>query len=240
MKLEMYGLVLEELVQDDIELLRSWRTSEKINQFMIFRDLITPQMQQAWFDELQEDPYRLYFIVRYRGERIGIIHGSYRQAATPGQEGLRQGGIFFYDDRYWETFVPVLASLCLIDFGTYYMGYYDKDRIQVRKDNKRAIAYNKQLGYVVVPDNAHPDDDSGFWVMELDPRTYEERVRKLRHSARIVTKHDDTITVTLDEADRRKGRLPVWRARYAALPPDIAHRFRLVDPFADEQPCPLS
>ncbi|MDZ7743378.1 MAG: hypothetical protein U5Q03_16975 [Bacteroidota bacterium] len=46
MKLFKYGISLNRLKEDDIELVRKWRNSRKINQFMEYREEITPEMQK--------------------------------------------------------------------------------------------------------------------------------------------------------------------------------------------------
>ena len=49
MKLEKYGICLEKLTHDKIELVRRWRNHPKIRRYMEFREEITPEMQEKWF-----------------------------------------------------------------------------------------------------------------------------------------------------------------------------------------------
>ena len=46
---EKYGVKLERLTADKIELVRNWRNDPKISQYMEFRDHITAEMQKKWF-----------------------------------------------------------------------------------------------------------------------------------------------------------------------------------------------
>ena len=44
--IEGYGVKLKRLTHDKIELLRQWRNDPKIQQYMIYREEITPEMQE--------------------------------------------------------------------------------------------------------------------------------------------------------------------------------------------------
>ncbi len=67
MKLTKYGITLNRLREDDIELLRQWRNSPQINQFMEYRGNITPEMQRDWFRSVDNFD-NFYFIIEYQGE----------------------------------------------------------------------------------------------------------------------------------------------------------------------------
>jgi len=98
MKLSKYGIVLDRLRQEDIELVRSWRNSPMISQFMEFREQITPEMQKEWFKSV-DNIENFYFVVVYQGKKIGLINSSNVQWATVSSEG----GIFLWDEAYYET-----------------------------------------------------------------------------------------------------------------------------------------
>ena len=63
------------LTIDDIELVRNWRNSQQINQYMAFRDYITPEMQVAWFHSIN-NMNNLYFIIEYKNEKVGVFNGK--------------------------------------------------------------------------------------------------------------------------------------------------------------------
>jgi len=50
MKLHNYGLTLSRLTRNEIEFVRQKRNSEEVRRYMEFREEITPEMQQQWFD----------------------------------------------------------------------------------------------------------------------------------------------------------------------------------------------
>ncbi|MEA3479818.1 MAG: hypothetical protein U9R60_16680, partial [Bacteroidota bacterium] len=59
----------------DIELIRKWRNSPDITQFMEFRDFISEDMQEEWFESI-DTIYNMYYIIEYKGEKVGLINGK--------------------------------------------------------------------------------------------------------------------------------------------------------------------
>ena len=51
-----------------------------------------------------------------------------------------------WDQQYYETFVPVWASLCLLE-TTYFVLGAGRSMIKTLKDNERAKKLNIHLGY---------------------------------------------------------------------------------------------
>lgn len=146
MKLSKYGIILRRLRLEDIELVRQWRNSQQINQFMEYREHITPEMQLEWF--LSVDNFEnFYYIIEFEGKDIGLINSSKIEWDTVSSEG----GIFLWDEKYYETFVPVWASLCLLETSYSILGA-GKSYIKTLSDNERAKKLNTHLGYVLQPD----------------------------------------------------------------------------------------
>jgi len=141
MKLTKYGITLNRLREEDIELVRQWRNSPKISQFMEYREYITPEMQQEWFRSVDNFD-NFFFVIEYQDKKIGLINSSHIEWDTVSSEG----GIFLWDEQYYETFVPVWASLCLLE-TTYFVLGAGRSYIKTLKDNERAKKLNTHLGY---------------------------------------------------------------------------------------------
>lgn len=141
MKISEYGVTLTRLKEDKIEQVRNWRNDPKIVQYMEYRDHITSEMQSNWFRKIDNDN-NYYFIIEYQGEEIGLI--NIRDIDYFKGEG--EGGIFIYDDSLLNSTISFQATLCLYDFC------FEKLRLHritahILSDNKRAIQYNKMLGF---------------------------------------------------------------------------------------------
>lgn len=93
--LEGYGVKLKRLTHDKIELLRQWRNDPKIQQYMIYRETITPEMQEKWFQKINND-HNFYFIIEYEGKEIGCVNIK----DVDYEKKCGEPGIFIYDDRY--------------------------------------------------------------------------------------------------------------------------------------------
>ena len=144
MKLSKYGITLARLREEDTELVRQWRNSPQITQFMEYREYITPEMQQDWFKSIDNFD-NFYFVIEYEGKKIGLINSSKIEWDTVSSEG----GIFLWDEQYYETFVPVWASLCLLE-STFFVLGAEKSVIKTLRDNQRAKKLNTHLGYVMM------------------------------------------------------------------------------------------
>ena len=145
MELSKYGVKLRRLREEDIELVRTWRNSHLIRKYMEFREEITPAMQKEWFLSINNTE-NFYFIIEFRQQKIGLINSSHVDWSTVSSEG----GIFLWDDHYYETFVPVWASLCLLETSFFILGA-GSSLIKTLKDNERAKKLNVHLGYELQP-----------------------------------------------------------------------------------------
>lgn len=141
-KLEGYGVELQQLGSDDIEQVRLWRNHPEVTRYMEFREYITPEMQQRWFESLsaQND---LYFIISCAGQQIGVtnLKEINHHAKTA------ELGAFIADAMMQNSLIPYGAVLLLLDYG---FEVLELEQIQahVLDDNPRAIRFDKSLGFV--------------------------------------------------------------------------------------------
>lgn len=140
-----YGVTLRRLTHDKIEMLRQWRNDPKIQQFMIYREYITPEMQEKWFEKINNDN-NFYFIIEYEGREVGMINVK----DVDYEKKTGEPGIFLYDDSLWNSDVGMRASLCFGEFIWVTLGM-ESMYIHVVASNKRAVQYNLLMGYEVVP-----------------------------------------------------------------------------------------
>ena len=139
-----YGVTLRRLTHDKIEMLRQWRNDPKIQQFMVYRDYITPEMQEAWFQRINND-HNFYFIIEYEGREVGMINIK----DVDYEKKTGEPGIFIYDDGLWNSDVGMRASFCFGDFVWGTLGL-ESMYIHVVATNKRALEYNLLFGYEMV------------------------------------------------------------------------------------------
>jgi len=66
-ELNSYGITLQRLNINKIELIRNWRNDPKISQYMFSKDFITSEMQLEWFNKINNE-FNFYFILKYNNE----------------------------------------------------------------------------------------------------------------------------------------------------------------------------
>lgn len=196
MKLSKYGITLRRLREPDIELVRQWRNSAQINQFMEYREYITPEMQLEWFKSV-DNFENFYYIIEYHDKDIGLINSSKVEWDTVSSEG----GIFLWDEHYYETFVPVWASLCLLETSYFILGA-GKSVIKTLSDNERAKKLNTHLGYVLQPGQEEVYNQ----VYVLTASSFKLQAARLIKAARLLAGDDPWgHRVFFDRDDIRSG-----------------------------------
>lgn len=144
MIVEQYGVTYTRVREEHIELIRYWRNQPFIRDTMQFREYITPEMQKAWFDKIN-NKYNYYFIIEVDGKKIGLINCKDTEPNTR----IAEGGIFLWDKEYWGTPIPGFAALTMLEcvFEIFRSG--DASVVTVAKSNARALSFNKRLGYEI-------------------------------------------------------------------------------------------
>lgn len=145
MILERGNVRLVRLTEEYIELVRQWRNAPSIRNTMEYREEISPEMQKAWFAKV-DNVNNNYFLVQTAGKFIGLIYGS----DIDWENGItHNGGIFIWDTAYLESVEIMEAALMLTDIG-FIMGMR-VNYIKILRDNARSIAFNKSMGYKLLP-----------------------------------------------------------------------------------------
>lgn len=138
--LQDYGVTLHRLTHDKIEMLRCWRNDPKIQQYMFYRDYITPQMQETWFAKTN-NRHNFYFIIEFDGKEIGLINVK----DVDYEKLTGESGVFIYDDKYLNSDVAYRAHLVMFDFIYGTLGL-KSTYSHIIGDNLRALRFMYFLG----------------------------------------------------------------------------------------------
>jgi len=170
MILERGNVKLVRLTEEYIELVRYWRNSPGIRNTMEYREEITPEMQKAWFQKI-DNVNNNYFLIQTDGKFIGLIYGS----DIDWENGItNNGGIFIWDTAFLESVQIMEAALMLTDIG-FIMGM-KVNYIKILSDNARSIAFNRSMGYKLMPGQ----EDAYNQSYELLEDDYFRATEKLR------------------------------------------------------------
>lgn len=175
MQITGYGVTLVSLKQEQIEMVRQWRNADAIAKHMEYREHITAQMQQNWFDGLR--PLNdWYFVIYYLNEPIGLIHASQIDWDTK----TGDAGLFIADERYLGTHVSVLASLSMVD-AVFHISDLQQLRAKVMLNNSVAAHYNQKLGFQLQP-NQQGQPFQQYLLTKENYTTASEPLRKIARS----------------------------------------------------------
>ncbi len=65
-------ITLNSLTEQDIELIRAWRNSPEVAQYMYTSEQITSAQQIAWFNRIQNDSSSQYWLIKYDNKKVGF------------------------------------------------------------------------------------------------------------------------------------------------------------------------
>lgn len=134
---------LRRVTEDDLELLRTWRNKPEINSYMFNREYITPEMQHAWYSNLDQMK-NWYFIFSDSVKDIGVI-------AITGIDWAKldcTSNIFMGDEKFLGTPYPIFATYFVTLFGFYVLPIR-LVRSRVISHNKNAIGLNRFFGFEI-------------------------------------------------------------------------------------------
>lgn len=176
MLFRQYGVSLRRLDSDSAEQLRQWRNADHIRRHMRYREIISAEGQQDWFRSIDNESNH-YFIIETAGQAVGMIHCA--EIDWKNREG--QAGLFIHDQSYWNSPVPVAASLGLLDLFLRLVGLETLHAI-VLKGNEAAMRYNAALGF----QSGGLLDDGISIGMKIDLNSYRQTAGNLHRAFRII------------------------------------------------------
>lgn len=163
------NIIFRKLTRSDIELVRNHRNSHDVSQFMEYRKHITREMQEKWFESI-DNFHNLYFIIEYKGIKIGLINGKDINWDMHEMET----GVFIWDKKYLNTHIPLLAVLIFGELGILTLGL--TAYAHILKTNHRAKRYNKLLGFRI----CEGQEDKENQLYKMTPKTYLNNAKFIR------------------------------------------------------------
>ena len=118
MKFFKYGITLERLKEEDIELVRQWRNSDPVRLNMNFREIITPEQQRKWFNSINNVNFH-YVIIQYKGVKIGLLNDK----NIDWENLTSETGIFVGRPEFFHSTVPYRVSVAGIETLFHTLGW---------------------------------------------------------------------------------------------------------------------
>jgi RimJ/RimL family protein N-acetyltransferase len=172
MRFTRFGIALQRLESEDIELVRQWRNSSGVRPYMRYRELIGPNDQKLWFRDL--DSERDWYFIARTGETAFAL---FNIKAIDWTAVCGEAGGFVGESRFIGRPEPAQATLALMDFA------FQVLRLQFLKARyssslPRIARFNEQLGYVVTY-----EDEVGFLYSQVTAERYLQCAASLREAA---------------------------------------------------------
>lgn len=206
MFIQAFGLKFIRLQEEDIELVRYWRNSEKIRQYMHFREYITKEMQQKWFKSIN-NIYNYYFIIHYKQSKIGLV--NVRDVNYNERTG--DIGIFIWEDKYIGSKIPAHSLFMIGDFSFYFLRL-KKVYGTVLKNNAKVISHNLKLGGVIIRETGNK------LLLKFSKERYESKTHKLKKAAQALTKTGYGMNIIIEKCDYNNDLAQHLQGIYDGLP----------------------
>jgi RimJ/RimL family protein N-acetyltransferase len=181
------------LREEDIELVRQWRNSPAINRYMEYRGYITVEAQKEWFESINNDK-NLYCILEHEHKKIGLFNAkniNYDEMSC-------EGGVFFWDESYYNSPIPVITAMILGE--TFVRAFSIKVYAHILRSNRRAIRYNTYLGFELLPGQENVENQK--YVLTLD--SYLRKAAKFKKVFNLLVDPSPVIMI-LEPADYDRG-----------------------------------
>jgi RimJ/RimL family protein N-acetyltransferase len=200
MKVFKYGIILERLREEDIEIVRQWRNSDPVRLNMQYQKIITPEEQYKWFrsvNNLQNN----YMMIYWEGEKIGLLNDK----NIDWDSRTSESGIFIGRTEFYNTFVPYVVSVAGIETTFFLLGW-KKQFAHIMKSNSNAINFNLQLGYQLTEELENNENQQ----YEVTWDKFLLKAGKIRKAVRIISKTDNATKVLFEPADFEIGQAQLF------------------------------
>lgn len=147
-----FSVELRPLQRQQLELLRQWRNDPVIAAPMLQQQLISADMQQQWFNRIQQDKRQAQFVIYYKDEAIGACNLKSADGLELGQSETIESGFYLAHPRFRGTLLAFFPALAL---NQYCFGRLNCKTLlaQVKLSNHAALRFNEKLGYRRQADN---------------------------------------------------------------------------------------
>src|SRR5271167_496192 len=176
MRFTRFGITLQRLEPDDLEMVRQWRNSPWVRPYMRHREVIGPNEQTQWFQGL--DSERDWYFIARTGD---VPFAVFDIKAIDWTAACGESGGFVGNPRFIGCPEPAQATLALMDFGFHLLGLKSL-KARYSASLPRIVRLNERLGYVITREG-----DDGFVYAQVNAERYLRCAASLRTAA--VTVH---------------------------------------------------
>lgn len=155
------NISLKKIAIEDIELVRCWRNSDRVRKTMVYKEIITPEQQLNWFNNLSAESDH-YFLILFKGEPIGLVN------LKNVNDSAAEAGVFIGNESF-DGKGYAFVAVFLINYFAFSVLNLDKLVATIIDDNKPAIRFNRSFGYSL------EKSENGVGIYELLKETFNSK-----------------------------------------------------------------
>nr|WP_315198996.1 GNAT family N-acetyltransferase [uncultured Flavobacterium sp.] len=138
-----FGITFKTLAEENLEMVRVWRNSDDVRLFMQYQEIITPEQQKTWFQQLNKETN--YYFVAFQNE---IALGVYNIKDIDFNIGIGESGVFLKNRDMWESDSSMRGSIAM-GILAFEILKLNTLKCHVLKSNLKVLTYNKQIGFKI-------------------------------------------------------------------------------------------
>ncbi len=146
MLITQFGIQLRSIKQTDLELIRSWRNADHVQEAMFYQDEISEEDQEIWFENLGKSD--CYLMIHIDGTPAGIC--NVKEIKWDARSG--EAGVFIGEKQFLNSLKAVAAVIAMMDTFFNQFGF-TKLKATARADRPDLVLFNEQLGYQIVSED---------------------------------------------------------------------------------------
>lgn len=173
-RIQAYGIELQRLRRDDIELVRQWRNHPEVSQHMLSAEHISPEQQVAWFEQLETAHDRIYYMARYKDEATAFASVSCESGDSLTNSDILEAAIYLAPDSRCRGTILAFAPALALNDACFEQLSCTRLIAKVKTENNAALRFNTQMGY------RETGRDAQLVYMQLEIPDYQTATRQLK------------------------------------------------------------
>lgn len=134
---------LDKIYEEDLEIIRKWRMSKHVSQYMLTDPIITTESQKIWYQNINQLSDNYYWIIKDNNVRIGYIsltNFNYKSKTY-------EAGHYIGEPAYLRKGISKIVEANLYDFVFDTLNL-EKLIFTILKENQAAYRLHKSLGAI--------------------------------------------------------------------------------------------
>ncbi|WP_165831895.1 MULTISPECIES: UDP-4-amino-4,6-dideoxy-N-acetyl-beta-L-altrosamine N-acetyltransferase [Gammaproteobacteria] len=150
---QRYGVTLKRLEEDMLEQVRSWRNSPEVAKHMLQQGEISKEQQENWYQGLQEDDSRIYWVAWFKEQPIGVASLTKIDLS----KGSAEPGMYIYPEQFKNNIIPFCVAFALNDFAFEELGLTTLVG-KIFVDNEASVRFHEKCGYKSTSQITHVEE----------------------------------------------------------------------------------